>query len=134
EILCIPGGKAEEVSKIILPEIVKLGFTNRGVKARYDLFVLNKTRMSAILIECAFCDSEIDMRNYDSDKMAAAIFNGICKAFKINVEKVAYHVVKQGDNLWIISKLYNTTVDNLIDLNRISNPNIIYLEQKIRVR
>ncbi|MEQ8155174.1 MAG: N-acetylmuramoyl-L-alanine amidase [Clostridiaceae bacterium] len=134
EILCIPGGKGEEVSKIILPEIVKLGFTNRGVKARYDLFVLNKTRMSAILIECAFCDSEIDMSNYDSEKMAEAIFNGICKAFKINVEKVAYHVVKQGDNLWIISKLYDTTVDNLIEINRIRNPDIIYPGQKIRVR
>jgi len=134
EILCIPGGKGEEVSKIILPEIVKLGFTNRGVKARYDLFVLNKTRMSAILIECAFCDSEIDMKNYDSDKMAEAIFNGICKAFRINYNKAVYHEIKQGDTLWSLSKLYNTTVDNLTELNRLSNPNIIYPEQKIRVK
>jgi N-acetylmuramoyl-L-alanine amidase len=50
------------------------------VKPRLDLYVLNKTIMPAILIECAFCDSERDMKNYDTEAMAEAIFTGICKA------------------------------------------------------
>ncbi|MEQ8155921.1 MAG: N-acetylmuramoyl-L-alanine amidase [Clostridiaceae bacterium] len=130
EILCIPGGDAERVANIILPEIVKLGFQNRGVKARYDLFVLNETIMPAILIECAFCDSETDMAIYDSDKMAQVIFNGIIKAFNIGV----YHVVKKGETLSSIARLYNTTVKNLIALNNLKDPNLIYPGQKIRVR
>ncbi|MBL4933048.1 N-acetylmuramoyl-L-alanine amidase [Clostridium paridis] len=146
EILCIPGGGGEEVSKIILPEIIKLGFTNRGVKARHDLYVLNETNMSAILIECAFCDSEIDMRSYDAEKMASSIFNGICKAFNIpnnmghipesnkTIDEGIYHVVRKGDNLWVLSKQYNTTVKNLIALNSINDPNLIYIGQRIRVR
>ena len=50
-------GRVEEVANIILPEIVNLGFRNRGVKDRRDVVVLNKTNMSALLIECVFCDS-----------------------------------------------------------------------------
>ena len=37
--------------------------------------------------ECAFCDSPKDMSNYDSEKMAAAIFTGICKALVVEVSK-----------------------------------------------
>jgi N-acetylmuramoyl-L-alanine amidase len=87
EVLCYPEEKAENFAKVILLEIVKLGFKNRGVKTRTDLYVLNKTKMPAILIECAFCDSKIDMKNYNTESMAAAIFKGICKAFNIGVVK-----------------------------------------------
>ncbi|MEQ8156173.1 MAG: N-acetylmuramoyl-L-alanine amidase [Clostridiaceae bacterium] len=132
EILCIPGGNAEAVSKVILPEIIKLGFKNRGVKARYDLYVLNETRMPATLVECAFCDSEEDMRNYDPDKMAGAIFSGICKAFNISSE--VYHVVEKGETLWGISRLYNTEVRSLVVLNGIIDASVIYPGQRIRIR
>jgi len=130
EILCIPGGDAERVANIILPEIVKLGFQNRGVKARYDLFVLNETNMPAILIECAFCDSPSDMAIYDSNKMAQAIFEGILKAF----DMVIYHVVQKGETLYSIARIYNTTFKNLIALNNLEDPNLIHPGQKIRVK
>jgi N-acetylmuramoyl-L-alanine amidase len=109
EILCYPEERAENFAKAILPEIAKLGFRNRGVKFRRDLYVLNKTKMPAILIECAFCDSEIDMKNYNADSMAEAIFVGICKALnkkvtsEVNVAKEhasdngIYHTVVAGD-------------------------------------
>ena len=41
-------------SSIILKEIVKLGFKNREVKDGRKLFVINRTRIPGILIECAF--------------------------------------------------------------------------------
>jgi len=49
------------------------------------LFVIHRTILPAILIECAFCESPKDMGNYDTDKMATAIFMGVCKAFNIEV-------------------------------------------------
>jgi N-acetylmuramoyl-L-alanine amidase len=89
EILCYAAGMGEALANMILPEIVNFGFRNRGVKYRPDLYVLKKTIMPAILIECAFCDSEIDMKNYNTERMAEAIFKGICKALNISsVNKV----------------------------------------------
>jgi len=137
EIYSMKGGRGEVVANIILPEIVKIGFKNRGVKDGSHLFVINKTKMPAILIECAFCDSPRDMGNYDSGKMATAIFIGICKAFNVevsNLETVAvYYTVSKGDTLWIISRKYKTTVDNIVALNKIKDSNLIVVGQKLRI-
>lgn len=45
-----------------------------------------------------------------------------------------YYIVKSGDNLTKIAKAYNTSVDKLVQLNGISNPNLIYPGQKLRVK
>ncbi|GFP76398.1 N-acetylmuramoyl-L-alanine amidase [Clostridium fungisolvens] len=141
EILCITGGRAEEVTKIILPEITNLGFTNRGVKDRRELYVLKNTNMSAILIECAFCDSPIDMNNYSPEKMAEAIFRGICKAFEINgpvnntsSDQTNYYTVVKGDTLYSIAKRYGTTVQRLVEVNDICDANVIRVGERMVVR
>ena len=45
----------------------------------------------------------------------------------------SYYTVKSGDTLSEIAAKYNTTVANLIKLNNINNPNLIYAGQKIRL-
>lgn len=45
-----------------------------------------------------------------------------------------YYTVKKGDNLTKIAKIYNTTVEKLVELNNIKNKNLIYINQKIRVK
>lgn len=46
-----------------------------------------------------------------------------------------YYTVVAGDNLTKIANRYNTTVDNLLRLNlNIKNKNLIYVNQKIRVK
>lgn len=45
-----------------------------------------------------------------------------------------YYTVVRGDNLTKIAKKYGTTVNNLVKLNGIKNPNLIYAGQKIRVK
>lgn len=44
------------------------------------------------------------------------------------------HVVKKGDTLYAIAKKYGTSVNSLVQLNGIANPNRIYVGQKIRVK
>ncbi|AFM41679.1 LysM domain-containing protein [Desulfosporosinus acidiphilus SJ4] len=45
-----------------------------------------------------------------------------------------YYIVQQGDTLYQIAIQYNTTVSNLVESNpRISNPNRIYVGQRIAV-
>ena len=94
--------------------------------------------MPAILIECAFCDSPRGMGNYDSGKMAEAIFKGICRAFDVevfNTDAVGlYHTVVKGDTLWIISRKYKTTVDNIVALNGIKDSNLIVVGERIRIK
>ncbi|MED5043304.1 LysM peptidoglycan-binding domain-containing protein, partial [Geobacillus stearothermophilus] len=44
------------------------------------------------------------------------------------------YTVQKGDTLSKIAKKYNTTVDALQKLNRIRNPNLIRVGQKLRVK
>lgn len=156
ECLCIKGGQqnalSERVSKVILEEVCKLGFRNRGVKDRRDLYVINNTTMPAIIVECAFVDSAKDMNGYDSEKMADAIFRGVCRFYGIDLSGVEgelggtssssgldgtstpkYHVVQKGDTLWGISRKYWVSVERLVEMNGIRDRDRIYVGQKILV-
>ena len=144
EVLCIKNnyqdGLSTKVGEAILNELASIGLKNRGVKDRRDLYVINNTSMPALIVECAFVDSSLDMANYNPEKTAAAIYKGICTALDLtenqepstNAEE--YYIVKYGDTLWAISRRFNTTVDELVALNNIANRNLIYVGQKLRVK
>ena len=144
EVLCIKdnyqGGLSTKVGEAILKELSSLGLRNRGVKDRRDLYVINNTLMPALIVECAFVDSSLDMANYNPEKTAAAIYKGICTAFalsenqKPSTNDEEYYIVKYGDTLWAVSRRFNTTVERLVVLNNIANRNLIYVGQKLRVR
>ncbi len=78
--------KTKTVAQNICNTIAELGFKNRGVKDRKDLYVLKKTKAPAILIECCFCDSEIDASLYNANKMASAIVKGLMGEVKETVQ------------------------------------------------
>lgn len=69
--------KAKDEAQRICKEIASLGFRNRGVKVRSDLYFLRKTKSPALLVECCFIDDKDDVELYDADKMARAIVKGI---------------------------------------------------------
>lgn len=74
--------KAGKAASRINSNLVKLGFYNRGVKTRSDLYVLNRTNAPALLIETFFCDNKEDVKRYKKlgyKKIAEAIANGIVK-------------------------------------------------------
>lgn len=165
ECLCIKGGQqnalSERLSKMILGEVCNLGFRNRGGKDRRDLYVINNTTMPAIIVECAFVDSARDMSGYNSEKMAEAIFRGVCRFYGISLSggqgelggtsssgsqggadssgnqggtsSLKYHVVQKGDTLWGISRKYGVSVERLVEINGIKDRNRIYVGQKINL-
>lgn len=45
-----------------------------------------------------------------------------------------FYIVKKGDNLTKIAQMYGTTISNLVNLNNIKNPNLIYVGQKLKIR
>ena len=78
--------KTQAITQNICNAIAELGFKNRGVKERTDLYVLKKTKAPAILIECCFCDSEIDAGLYNCETMASAIVKGLTGEVKETVQ------------------------------------------------
>lgn len=150
EVLCYTSGIAEEVGNSILSELSNIGIKDRGVKIRRDLFVINRTRMKAILVECAFVDSERDMRNYDCNKVAEAIFQGVYNKFRIGVNSncidnmntnydesdigQVYHTVVRGESLSGISNRYDVSVQRLVGMNNIKDKNLIFIGQRIRIK
>lgn len=71
------GDKAEQYAKAIVNEIASLGYTNRGVKVRTDLYYLKNTINTALLIEAFFCDNQEDVNRFNLNAMADAIVKGI---------------------------------------------------------
>lgn len=71
------GNAAAGYAARIAAAIAALGYRNRGVKARPDLYVLKHTKAPALLVECCFVDDADDVRLYAPDQMAAAIVQGI---------------------------------------------------------
>lgn len=69
--------KAKPVAEKVLKEIVALGFKDRGIKIRKDLYVLKNTKAPAMLIECCFADDKDDAELFNTNKMAAAIVKGL---------------------------------------------------------
>ena len=46
-----------------------------------------------------------------------------------------YYIVQSGDNLWSISQKFDTTINNIMTLNpQITNPSLIYVGQKLKIK
>jgi N-acetylmuramoyl-L-alanine amidase len=78
--VCVTTGAGKKIAAPVLEEIVKLGFKNRGIKERDDLYVLNHTAMPAILVEGFFVDSSTDCAIFNrigADAIASAIVKGL---------------------------------------------------------
>lgn len=69
--------KAQDEALRICENIAKLGYKNRGIKTRSDLYVLKKTKAPAMIVECCFVDDADDVKLYNTETMAVAIASGI---------------------------------------------------------
>ena len=67
-------------------------------------------------------------------KLAAAGYNYDEVQKEVNRLLETNYVVKKGDTLSSIAKKYKTTVNTLVKLNNIENPNLIYAGQVLRIK
>lgn len=63
-------------------------------------------------------------------------YDSVTSSVPASTDKAAkkYYIVKKGDNLTKIAKEYNTTVDELVRLNKIKNSNSIFVGQKLLIK
>lgn len=78
----------KKLADLVQKELISAtGLRNRGAKARNNLWVLNQTRMPAILPECGFMDNKQEaalmLDNNYQNKVAEAITKGICAYFGV---------------------------------------------------
>lgn len=71
------GSKSYSFALNIVKAISALGFRNRGVKSRTDLYFLKHTNSPALLVECCFVDDADDAKLFNAEAMANAIVKGI---------------------------------------------------------
>lgn len=50
-----------------------------------------------------------------------------------NKQYIRTYIVKSGDTLYGIAKKFHTTIEDLIELNGISNPNLIYTGEVLKI-
>lgn len=104
------GSTVSGTARRITERIAALGFTNRGVKETTKLYVITRTNAPALLVECCFCDSPIDAKLYDADRVAKAIAEGIInQTISSGVQPVAPYQVKMIRNSSIRQKARKTS-------------------------
>ena len=60
--------------------------------------------------------------------------NRVNQILSSNKTNYVYYTIQRGDTLSAIAKKYSTTVNQLVNWNNIVNPNLIYPNQRIRVK
>lgn len=72
--------KGRAIAARLCDEYRKLGFTDRGAKERGDLYIINSTRATAVLIESFFCDNKADYalaKKLGYEQIAKAVAAGL---------------------------------------------------------
>ncbi len=93
EVLVHSSENGDTVEQQICKRVSGLGFTNRGVKRRSDLYVMNYVKkqngISHALLEVCFIDDIDDMRLYTKSKLqtAQAIAKGVAEGFGLEYEE-----------------------------------------------
>ena len=79
-------------------------------------------------------DRVFDANKVMSDRISLKKENKEEKKEDKKEDSVKYHTIECGDTLSEIAIKYNTTVDKLVSLNNIDNPDLIYAGDKLRVK
>ena len=113
--------------------------------ATKNLHECRESKMPCVLIECGFMDSTTDtpiiLTETFAENVAIACVEVIVKKGKLTKKIVktepetneTTYIVKKGDTLSAIAKLYGTTYKKLAAYNGITNPRMIHVGQVIKI-
>jgi N-acetylmuramoyl-L-alanine amidase len=111
EVLVHQNEQGTSVENAILYNLSRIGFTNRGIKRRTDLLVMNTVKkvygVSHALLEVCFIDNKNDINKYMSNKqeIAKAIAEGIIDGFGLESEIKPKLLTTPNDIIWQLSQM-----------------------------
>jgi len=115
----------------------------RTVKQK-SFSVLRTITMPSVLVEAGFISNASDARLVRDaagrETMARAVADGVLEFFRLHPpqrnaqESAVIHRVQRGDTLWTISRLYQTSVDRLRQLNSLGTRSSLRVGQELVVR
>lgn len=116
--------------------LTEAGYDYNAVQAKVNEKLSNKKSVSEIadeVIDGKWGNGEdrvkrLNAAGYDADEVQKKVNE------KLGATSAVYYTVKSGDTLSGIAQKYGTTYTKLAKTNNISDPNKIYVGQKIRVR
>ncbi|WP_317366966.1 SPOCS domain-containing protein [uncultured Tyzzerella sp.] len=84
-------------------------------------------------IRCAINFDTCVLKEKEVAFITDVIFEEIDEEFLNSIASMIIYVVQSGDTLWDLAKKFNTTVDDIVELNDIENPDLIYPGQKLLI-
>lgn len=93
----------------------------------------NTGKTQSIIVEYGFLDSpgkDPYILKTKYKELAHATVKGVCKYINYSYQNDNVYIVKKGDSLWSISKMFNTTIDAIKQANNLTS-NIINANQRL---
>jgi len=121
--------EGERLGRYILEYTSSLcGFTNRGIR-KASLVVLKNPGIPSILLEVGFLSNKKDAARLKNpsfrEKIAYSIYRGIKAYLESKKEIIAMgkriHLVKRGETLWKIARIYGVTIEEIRRYNRLKS-------------
>ena len=122
--------KDEVIAQRIVNNLGSLGFKNRGVKERTDLYELKNTKMNSIIVECFFVEATEDVALYKklgADALGKAIAEGITNQKYIESKQSLIRVISDDKQVGAYSNVSNAVKKAEECLN--GNARVIKLER-----
>ncbi len=108
---------------------------NLGLR-KASLKVLKNPGIPSLLLEIGFLSNRSDASKLRSPAYRDRIAYGICRGikaffkFKDRIKKRHYYIVKKGDSLWRIARIYNTSIKELMKANNLKDA-VLYPGMKL---
>ena len=122
--------KDEVIAQRIVNNLGALGFKNRGVKERTDLYELKNTKMNSIIVECFFVEATEDVALYKklgADALGKAIAEGVTNQKYVEPKKSLIRVISDDKQVGAYSNVSNAVKKAEECLN--GNARVIKLER-----
>lgn len=84
-------------------------------------------------VRCAINFDTCVIKEKEISFITDVVFEEVDEQFLNSISSMIIYVVQSGDTLWDLAKKFNTTVDDIVGLNDIENPDLIYPGQKLLI-
>lgn len=84
-------------------------------------------------VRCAINFDTCVIKEKEISFIIDVVFEEVDEQFLNSISSMIIYVVQEKDTLWCLAKKFNTTVDDIVSLNDIENPDLIYPGQKLLV-